>query len=51
MEYGKYLNNNYFGLLLFLITALRSQVLLQDSDTKWKYLIKKNKQTTGFQVW
>lgn len=30
MEYGKYLNYNYFGLPLFFTTALREYLLLQD---------------------
>ena len=34
MEYGKCLNNNYFGLTLFFATALRAQLLLEDSDIK-----------------
>lgn len=42
MEYGKYLNYNYFGLPLFFTTALREYLLLQDSGTKWKDSIKKH---------
>lgn len=34
MEYGKCLNNNYFGLTLFFTTAFRAQLLLEDFHIK-----------------